>query len=345
VELGLITLTELTPDPHTGQVASARQRLTEIVAAAQLAEQAGLDVVAVGEHHRADYAVSSPPVVLAAIAQATDRIRLTSGTTLLSTADPVRVYQDFATVDLLSGGRAELVVGRGAFTESFGLFGYDMADYDALFVEHLDLLLQVNEHERVTWEGRFRPPLHAAEVTPRALQDRLPVWVGVGGNPSSAARAGALGLPMVLALIGGAPAALGPVVDLYRHAATSSGHDPARLPVATSSHLHVAATSQRARDEFFPYYANYLGYHSRGRFHVDRPAFDRLGAPDGALYVGSPQEIVEKALWEHELFGHQRIFAQIDLGGLPFPVVAETIELLGTEVAPAIRAATRGSRP
>jgi probable LLM family oxidoreductase len=341
MELGLITLTELTPDATTGAVISPRQRIREIIDAAQLAEQAGLDVVAVGEHHRHDYAVSSPPVVLAAIAQATNRIRLTSGTTLLSTADPVRVYQDFATVDLISGGRAEIIAGRGAFTESFPLFGYDLNDYDTLFAEHLDLLLRINEHERVTWDGVHRPPLQDAEVTPRAEQDRLPIWLGVGGNPQSAIRAGQLGLPMTLALIGGNPAALAPVVDLYRRTATAAGHDPAALPVATSSHLHVAPTSQGARDTFYPYYRHYLDYHSGGRFQVDRAAFERLGAPNGALYIGSPQEIVEKALWEHELYGHQRIFAQVDLGGLPYATVARTIELLATEVAPALRAATR----
>ncbi|WP_181783150.1 LLM class flavin-dependent oxidoreductase [Pseudonocardia pini] len=339
MELGLITLTELTPDPVTGAVISPRQRLKEIVDAAVLAEQAGLDVVAVGEHHRADYAVSSPAVVLAAIAQATERIRLTSGTTLLSTADPVRVYQDFATVDLLSGGRTEIIAGRGAFTESFELFGYDLADYDALFAEHLDLLLRIARQERVTWRGRFRPPLDDAEVTPRAEQDPLPVWLGVGGNPQSAVRAGQLGLPMTLALIGGNPAALGPVVELYRRTAAAAGHDAARLPVATSSHLHVAPTSQGARDEFYPYYRHYLEYHSGGRFRVDRASFEQVGSPHGALYVGSPQEIVEKALWEREILGHQRIFAQVDLGGLPYDTVARTIELLATEVAPALRAA------
>jgi alkanesulfonate monooxygenase SsuD/methylene tetrahydromethanopterin reductase-like flavin-dependent oxidoreductase (luciferase family) len=230
VELGLITLTELSPDPVTGAVISAGQRLREIVEAARLADEAGLGVFAVGEHHRSDYAVSSPPVVLAAIAQATDRIRVTSGTTLLSTADPVRVYQDFATVDLLSGGRGEIIVGRGASTESFGLFGYSLDDYDALFAEHLELLMQVNEHERVTWQGQYRPALNDAEITPRAHQERLPIWVGVGGNPASAVRAGGFGLPMTLALIGGSPAAAAPVVGLYR----------------------------QARETFFPYYRHYL---------------------------------------------------------------------------------------
>ena len=230
MELGLITLTELTPDPVTGAVISAGQRLREIVEAARLADEAGLGVFAVGEHHRSDYAVSSPPVVLAAIAQATDRIRVTSGTTLLSTADPVRVYQDFATVDLLSGGRGEIIVGRGASTESFGLFGYSLDDYDALFAEHLELLMQVNEHERVTWQGQYRPALNDAEITPRAHQERLPIWVGVGGNPASAVRAGGFGLPMTLALIGGSPAAAAPVVGLYR----------------------------QARETFFPYYRHYL---------------------------------------------------------------------------------------
>src|ERR1019366_4653506 len=298
-----ITLTELSPDPVTGAVISAGQRLREIVEAARLADEAGLGVFAVGEHHRSDYAVSSPPVVLAAIAQATDRIRVTSGTTLLSTADPVRVYQDFATVDLLSGGRGEIIVGRGASTESFGLFGYSLDDYDALFAEHLELLMQVNEHERVTWQGQYRPALNDAEITPRAHQERLPIWVGVGGNPASAVRAGGFGLPMTLALIGGYPAPAPPGVGLYRPAPAPAGHDPATLPVATSSHLHVAPTSQQARETFFPYYRHYLDYHSRGRFQADQAAYDQLGSPQGALYIGSPQEIIDKALWEHRLFG------------------------------------------
>jgi len=339
VELGLISLTEITPHPVTGATLSTRQRVEEIVAVAKLADTVGLDVFAVGEHHRSDYAISNPAMLLGALARETSRIRLTSGTSLIATADPVRVYQDFATVDLLSGGRAEIIVGRGAFTESFALFGYSLEDYDALFVDHLDLLLLANEHQRVTWEGRFRPALRDAEVTPRAVQTRLPIWVGLAGNPESASRAGTMGLPMIVGLIGGLPSDVAPAFRAHRQAALAGGHDPAALGTGTSSHMHIAPTSQGAREAFYPHYAHYLAYHSRGRFRVSREAYEQAAGPRGALYVGSPQEIVDKALAQHEMFGHSRILGQMDIGALPYPALSRSVELFATEVAPALRAA------
>ncbi len=340
MQLGLISLTEITPHPISGATLSARQRIEEIIAIARLADSAGLDVFAVGEHHRSDYAISNPAMLLGALARETSRIRLTSGTSLIATADPVRVYQDFATVDLLSGGRAEIIVGRGAFTESFALFGYRLEDYDALFVDHLDLLLRANEEECVTWQGRFRPALHDAEVTPRAVQPRLPIWIGLAGSPESAARAGTLGLPMIVGLIGGLPSDVAAAFRAYRQAAQAAGHDPAALGTGTSSHMHIAPTSQGARETFYPHYAHYLAYHSHGRFRVSREAYEQAASPRGALYVGSPQEIIDKALSQHELFGHSRILGQMDIGALPYAALSRSVELFATEVAPVLRRAT-----
>jgi probable LLM family oxidoreductase len=344
MEIGLYSFGEVVPDPHTGRTIGFRQRLAEVVDAAKLADEAGLDVFGIGEHHRLDFAISSTPVVMAALAQATRRIRLTSATTLLGTTDPVHVFEDFATVDLLSGGRAEVIVGRGAFTESFALFGYDLQDYDALFAEHLELLRQLDASERVTWRGRFRPPLENAEISPRP--DRpLQIWVGVGGSLQSAARAGALGLPMSLAIIGGTLSQVKPTVDLYRASALQAGHDPSTMPVGTASHFYVAETSQLAREEFYPYYTHYLDYVGRGRFHVTREVYDQLGSRDGGLFVGSPQELIDKILYEYELFGHQRFLAQLDVGGLPYSRVANAIELLATHIAPIVRRETQGALP
>jgi alkanesulfonate monooxygenase SsuD/methylene tetrahydromethanopterin reductase-like flavin-dependent oxidoreductase (luciferase family) len=337
VELGLINLTELTPDPVSGETPTARQRLREIVDAARLADAAGLDVIAVGEHHRPDYAVPSPAVALAAVAAVTEHVRLTSATTLLGTLDPVRVYEDFATLDLLSDGRAEIIAGRGAFTESFALFGHDPAHYDSLFLEHLELLREIAAAPRLSWSGRHRPPLVDAEIAPRALQSPLPIWVGVGGNPQSAARAGTLGLPMNLALIGGDAAGAASTIRTYREAAARAGHDPATLPVATTSHMHVTR-DPHGLDTFHRHYAQYLGYHSGGRLQVDRAAFDRLTGPHGVLLAGSPAQVLDKILTQHELFGHDRVLAQVDLGSVPFSQVATSIELLATEVLPALHA-------
>jgi probable LLM family oxidoreductase len=341
MEIGLYTFGELTPHWRTGQRLSPEQRLDEIIAAAKLADEAGLDVFAVGEHHRLDFTVSATPVVLAAIAQATARIRLASAVTILSTADPVRVFEDFATVDLLSHGRAEIIAGRGIFTESFPLFGYDLDDYDDLFAEKLDLLLRLNAAERVTWEGRFRTPLKDAAIPPRPAQTRMPIWIGTGGTESSVVRAGALGLPLSLANISIPPARFAPTVELYRRSGRETGYDETALKVSVATHLHVQRNSQDAFEEFYPHYAAYFRNHVPTRYsarEVSREEYARLASPEGALFVGSPQQIVDKIMYERNLFNHQRFLAQIDIGALPFAKVAGVIELLARDVAPAVRA-------
>jgi probable LLM family oxidoreductase len=338
MEIGLYTFAELSPDPRTGRAITPEQRVRDLIEEIELAEQVGLDVFGVGEHHRPDFVVSSPAVILGAAAVRTERIRLSSAVTVLSSDDPVRVFQDFATVDLLSGGRAEIMAGRGSFIESFPLFGYDLDDYDELFAEKLELLLKLRETEKVTWSGRHRPALHDSGVYPRAVQDPLPVWLAVGGTPNSIVRAASLGLPLALAIIGGAPERFVPLVALYRQAAPEAGHPG--LPVGINSHTYVADTSQRAADEFFPAYAgmmNRIG-RERGWSPMTRPQFDELRSLRGALVVGSPQEVVEKILFQHELFGHQRFLAQISVGHLPHANAMRAIELLGTEVVPAVRA-------
>ena len=337
MEIGLYTFAELSPDPRTGQAITPRARVRDLMEEIELADQVGLDVFGVGEHHRPDFVVSSPAVILGAAAVRTERIRLSSAVTVLSSDDPVRVFQDFATVDLLSGGRAEIMAGRGSFIESFPLFGYDLDDYDELFAEKLELLLRLRESETVTWSGEHRPPLHESGVYPRPVQDPLPIWLAVGGTPNSIVRAASLGLPLALAIIGGAPERFVPLVDLYRQAAADAGHPG--LPVGINSHTYVADSSQRAADEFFPAYAgmmNRIG-RERGWSPMTRQQFDELRSLRGALVVGSPQEVVEKILFQHELFGHQRFLAQISVGHLPHPNAMRAIELLGTEVVPAVR--------
>jgi probable LLM family oxidoreductase len=346
-EFGLYTFGELTPDARTGRAITAQQRLREILAAANLADEAGLEVFAVGEHHRLDMAVSSTAVVLAGIAAQTRRIRLGSAVVILSTADPVRVFEDFATLDLLSGGRAELMVGRGVFTESFPLFGYDLADNDDLFAEKLELLLKLNAAERVDWSGRFRSALKDAVIAPRPAQRRLPIWLGTGGTPNSVERAGALGLPLALANISLPPAKLAPVVDLYRRSGMQAGHG-ATLKVSMATHFHVHKNSQDARKEFYPYYASYFRNHTPSQYRaqeITQAEFEQRAAPQGPLFVGSPQEIVDKIAHQRELFAHQRFLAQIDIGGLPFTKVADVIELIVTEVAPVVRDLEDRGRP
>jgi len=338
MEIGLYTFGDLPASARGPQ--AAQQRLTEIIAAARLADEAGLHVFGVGEHHRSDYAVSAHSVVLGAIASVTRRIRLTSAVTILSSADPVRVFEDFATLDLLSGGRAELMAGRGAFIESFPLFGYAIDDYEALYNEKLELLLQLRAQDRIHWSGKFRPAIDGAEVSPRPLAGPLPIWIGAGGTPQSAVRAAQAGLPLNLANIGGEPARFKPFIDLYRQTGLAAGHAAESMKVAISGHLHVQRDSQRARDEFFPHYTHYMRHNLPQRdrgWEITRPTYEQLASPRGSLFVGSPQEIAEKILYEHELFGHQRFLAQIDIGGLPFSKVATAIELLATEVLPQVQ--------
>ncbi len=330
MEIGVYTFADVSASPE--------QRLRELVEEAELADQAGLDVFGVGEHHRPDYAVSAPAVVLGALALRTKRIRLTSAVSVLSSDDPVRVFEQFATVDLLSGGRAEVMAGRGSFIESFPLFGYDLRLYDELFAEKLELLLELREREVVSWSGRLRPPIDGRGVYPRPVQSPLPVWIAVGGTPQSAVRAGALGLPMALAIIGGQPERFAPFARLHRAAAEEAGRP--RPALGINSHTYVAASSQQAADEFYPHYAammNRIG-HERGWSGLSRRDYDALRGLHGALVVGSVQEVVEKILFQHEVFGHDRFLAQISLGTLPHAQALRAIELLGGEVAPAVRA-------
>ena len=333
MEIGAYTFADVGPGIAPGE------RLSNLLEEIELADRVGLDVFGVGEHHRPDYAVSAPAVALAAGAARTERIRLTSAVTVLSSDDPVRVFEQFATLDLLSGGRAEIMAGRGSFIESFALFGYDLDDYDELFAEKLELLLGLIANERVTWSGRHRAALEGQGVYPRPLQERLPVWIAVGGTPQSVVRAALLGLPLAVAIIGGEPARFAPLVDLYREAAREGGHDPATLPVSINSHTYVAETSERAADEFFPAYAAMMTRigRERGWPPMTRPQFEQMRQPRGALLVGSPDEVVEKILAQHELFGHDRFLAQMSLGTLPHEQALRSTELLGTEVVPRVR--------
>jgi probable LLM family oxidoreductase len=342
MQLGLATFADVSPGADPGRVA---QRLRELLEEIELADRLGLEVFGVGEHHRADYAVSATTVALAAAAARTEQIRLSSAVTVLSSADPVRVFEEFATLDLLSNGRAEIMAGRGSFTESFPLFGYDLDDYDELFAEKLELLLALREHERVTWSGKHRAALDDIGVYPRPLQNPLPVWIAVGGTPGSVARAGALGLPLMIAIIGGAPARFAPLVELYREAARRAKADPAGLAVGINSHMYLADTPQRARDEFYPAYSqmmNRIG-RERGWPPMTRAQFDAGCAPEGHLLVGTPPEVAAKILAHHELFGHDRFLGHISVGVLPHAKAMRATELYGTEVAPAVRAALTAS--
>jgi probable LLM family oxidoreductase len=314
--------------------------MAELLEEVELAEQVGLDVFGVGEHHRPDFVVSAPAVVLASAAVRTKRIRLTSAVTVLSSDDPVRVFEEFATVDLLSGGRAEIMAGRGSFIESFPLFGFDLAHYDELFAEKLDLLLALRGREPVTWSGAHRAALDGVVVQPRPVQDPLPVWVAVGGNTESAIRAGTLGLPMALAIIGGQPERFVPFAELHRKSGAVAGHT--KLPLSINSHGYVAETTQKAADEFFPPYAAMMTAigRERGWPPMQLPDFEALRSRRGALVVGSPDEVVEKILFQHRHFGHDRFLMQTSVGDLSHEKVLRSIELLGTEVAPAVRAAT-----
>jgi probable LLM family oxidoreductase len=333
-EIGIFTFGELTRGAD-GHPMRAEQRLRDVLEWARVADQAGLDVFGVGEHHREDFAVSSPQMLLAAAAAQTSRIRLTSTVTVLSSADPVRVFEDFATLDLLSGGRAELTAGRGAYTESFPLFGQSLDRYDEYFEDRLDLLLRIRDENPVTWSGTTRPPLHAAGVWPRPSQSALPIWIAVGGTPSSVVRAGARGLPLYLAILGD-PQRFAPLAELYRRSATEAGTRPRSIGV--TSHFYVEASSQGARRTFFPHYSAYIGQNMPRAGRLDRGTFEAWAGPHGALFVGSPAELIDKILWEHEVLGHTRFLAQVGLGGLSQADTLRSIELLATEVLPAVRA-------
>ncbi|MEX2535594.1 MAG: Atu2307/SP_0267 family LLM class monooxygenase [Trueperaceae bacterium] len=337
-QLGIYTFADRAVRPLTDHEVSPAQRLRELLEEIELADELGLDVFGVGEHHRPDYVVSAPAVVLAAAAARTGQIRLTSAVTVLSSDDPVRVFQQFATVDLLSGGRAEIMAGRGSFIESFPLFGYDLRDYDELFAENMELLLALRDNEQVSWSGKHRPPLADAGVYPRPERE-IPIWIAVGGTPESAVRAGSLGLPMALAIIGGQPERFAPFAQIHREAWLRAGHDPERLALSINSHVFLGDTSSTAADEFFPYYARAMSRigRERGWPSTTREQFEALRSPRGALAVGEPDEVVEKILFQHSIFGHQRFLAQMDVGAVPHDKLMRSIELFGTKVAPVVR--------
>jgi probable LLM family oxidoreductase len=329
-----------------GRPLNTHQRIQNLMEEIKLADELGLDVFGVGEHHRPDYAVSSPATILAAAAATTKNIRLTSAVTVLSSDDPVRVFQQFATVDQLSGGRAEIMVGRGSFIESFPLFGYDLQDYDTLFSEKLELLMQINEKEVVSWKGKHRPAINNLGIYPRPYQQAIPVWVAVGGTPSSAVRAGTLGLPMALAIIGGFPERFVPFIDLYRNTAKKAGHDTRQLQLGINSHVYVSDTSQQAAAEFYPSYAGMMKRigSERGWTPMNREQFEYMRSEKGSLVVGSPQQVIDKILYEHELFRNTRFLAQMSLGDMPHSNIMRSIELFGTKVAPVIRKETESSK-
>lgn len=327
---------------------SPAQRLNDLVEQIVLADQVGLDSFGIGEHHRQEYLDSAPPVILGAAAARTTRIRLTSAVTVLSAIDPVRLFQQFATLDLLSNGRAEIVAGRGSFIDAFPLFGLRLEDYDALFEEHLDLLLRLREQEYVTWSGRFRPPLTGQGVFPRPVQNPLPIWVGVGGTPKSFARAGALGLPLMVAIIGGATRRFRPLIDLYHTSAERSGEPRDKLKVGVHSLGYVAASNREAADDYFPGYAAAIASvaKERGWGRVTREHFDAQLGPDGALLIGEPDAVAEKILRHSEaLGGIARITFQMNASSLPHVKLMRAIELLGTRVAPAVRQALASGEP
>ena len=319
---------------------SPSERLRRLVEQIELADQIGLDVFGVGEHHRREFLDSAPTVILGAAAARTKRIRLTSAVTVLSAADPVRVFQEFATLDLLSQGRAEMVVGRGSFVEAFPLFGLRLEDYDSLFTEKLELLLKIRDSEHVRWTGRYRPSLNGQGVYPRPLQNPLPIWIGVGGTPQSFIRAGLLGLPLMVAIIGGETHRFKPLIDLYREAGKRAGHLPDKLKVGIHSLGYVAQTTQEAADDFFPGYAHTMTEigKERGWPKMTRMHFDAQRGPRGALLIGDPDEVVEKIVRHSKVLGGiSRITFMMNPSSLPHEKLMQATKLIGTRVAPTLR--------
>ncbi|QEH42910.1 LLM class flavin-dependent oxidoreductase [Chitinophaga sp. XS-30] len=344
MELGISSFGEVRPEGVSGGAAESHRSMQELIAEAKMADSAGLDVYALGEHHRPDFIVSAPEVALAAVAAVTKHIRLSSSVTVLSSADPVRVFQDFATLDLVSGGRAEIMAGRGSFTESFPLFGYSLQDYDELFVEKLELLMQINRQEVITWKGKFRPPIFGKGIYPRPLQASLPIWQAVGGTTASAVRAGKLNLPMMIAILGGRPDQYVPFIGLYRKSAQEAGHDPAALQLGINSQFHIAENSDQAADEFYPSYEKLMNRvgKERGWSPITRDQFEIMRLPEGPLFVGNVQEVTDKIIYQHGLFRHTRFLGQLIKGYIDHAKVLKAIELFGTKVAPAVKEALGG---
>lgn len=343
MEIGICTFADVGRHPLTKEIITPHQRLLNLIEEIELADQLGLDVFAIGEHHRPDYAVSSPATVMAAAAVKTKNIKLLSGVTVLSSDDPVRVFQQFSTVDLLSNGRAEIMAGRGSFIESFPLFGYNLNDYEELFAEKLQMLMKLNEDVKVSWKGKHTQTINNLGIYPRPYQTKLPIWIAVGGTPESVVRAAQHGLPMMLAIIGGMPARFASFVKLYRDVYSETGHTPDHLQLGINSHTYIAETSQQARDEFYPPYSevmNRIG-RERGWSGMSRADFDAATRPHAHLLVGSPQEVIDKILYEYSIFNHTRFLAQIGIGAQPHQQVMKAIELLGNVVAPAVKKYTK----
>ena len=339
LEFGLYTLGDHLHNPHTGERISAGQRLKEIIEIARLAEQAGVDLFTVGESHQEYFTTQAHSVVLGAIAQATEKIKIASSSTIISTLDPVRVYEDFATIDLISDGRAEIIAGRASRVGNFELLGYDLHDYEALYEEKFDLLRLINENETVNWEGQFRKPLRNARILPRPKNGSMPIWRAVGGPPASAEKAGRAGVPMFLATLGGPVSSYKYTIDVYREAAGRNGHDPDSLAVSTAGFFYPAETTQQAQREVYPHINDGM-IRTNGR-GFPKQHFAQGADPRDVMNVGSPQEIIEKILYQHEVFGHQRYIGQMDFGGVPFDKLKRNIDLIGSEILPAIRKHTK----
>lgn len=339
MKLGIYSFGDNTINPLSNKQISPENRMQNLIEEIKLADDVGLDIFGIGEHHREEYIISSPIVPLAAAAAVTKNIILTSAVTVLSSDDPIRAFQQFSELDLISGGRAEIMVGRGSFIESFPLFGYDLKDYEELFEEKLEMLLKINENENLTWEGKFTQKVNDKKVLPRPTNSNLPIWIASGGSPGSVARAARLGLPLALAIIGGQPAQFKPVIDFYWQKIKEYGHDPESVEVSINSHGFIADDSKEALDMYFPYYEhimNILG-NERGWPPVTRNKYEIETSPAGALLVGSPEEIVEKILFEHGLFNNSRFLLQISIASMEHKDIMKSIELFGTKVAPIVR--------
>jgi len=344
MELGISMFGDLHVDPSTGKFQPAQQRLGEIIEEIKLMDELGLDYFGMGEHHRPDYAVPSPEIILAAASTVTKNIKLGSAVSVISSADPVKLYQNFAMVDLLSNGRAELMAGRGSFIESFPLFGYNLQDYEGLFTEKLDLLLKINKEERINWSGTYRAPLKDQEVLPRAVGNNLSIWIAVGGTPSSVIRAGKLGLPLMIAIIGGSPSQFLPLFKLYRDTYAEHGHDLSKMQVGIHAHAFFGEDSSSISDQYFPLYASQMDRigKSRGWPPFQRSQFEFGKTKNGALFIGDANEMIDKILYVQEMFGLTRFAAHMDVGGPTHKDMMKSIEIYGTKIAPKVKEALKG---
>lgn len=340
MELGIGMFGDLTFDKEKQKFQSNGQKFQELIEQVKLADEVGIDVFALGEHHREDYAVSTPEIVLSALSTVTKNIKLASGVSVISSADPVKLYQDFATVDLISNQRAEIIAGRGSFIESFPLFGYDLKDYNELFEEKLDLLLKINENEKVSWQGKLRAPLENQTVYPRAERE-IPVWIAVGGTPESVLRAAKLGLPIIFAIIGGMPKQFKPLIDFYKENYKVYGHDVSKMQVGVHSHTFLADSDDEILNNYFPYYESQMNRigKSRGWSPYTKMQFQGGMSPEGALFMGEPNKVIDKMISTIEMFGLTRFVAHIDVGGPTHKEMMKAIELYGTKVLPEVRKA------